>query len=243
MADKDLYKSLHTQLLSEQVVEQIEMLILEGHLQLGERLPAERSLSERLGVSRTVVREAVKSLQEKGLVEVRPGVGTFVHDGMSKIMRESIERMVLIDPRHGLDNLLEVREILEPQIAALAAHKATESDIQKLEAAVQQMDDAMDDVETFIAADHDFHLVLAQATQNQLLVSLLDSIVDLLIQQRRQIFLESPDGPKHGQEHHKHILQAVSIRDRNLARTTMLEHLQQIRDDISLTGDKPDIES
>jgi GntR family transcriptional repressor for pyruvate dehydrogenase complex len=83
---------------------------------------------------------------------------------------------------------MQVREILEPQIAALAADKATEEDVQKLEAAVKKMDQSMDDVESFISADHNFHIALAQATQNQLLVNLLDSIVDLLTQQRRTIF-------------------------------------------------------
>lgn len=231
MPDEDLYKSLHSLPLSEQVVEQIEKLIIEGQLKQGDRLPAERNLSERFGVSRTVIREAVKSLQEKGLVEVRPGVGTFVHNGMNKIMRESLERMVLFDHQQGLGNLMEVREMFEPQIAALAADKATEKDIQALKIAIEKMDASMDDVESFIAADHDFHLALAKATQNQLIVSLLDSIVDLLTQQRRQIFANNSEGPQRGQEHHKRILQAITDRDWKLARKTMFEHLQQIRDD------------
>lgn len=237
MKKNDLYKSLNSTFLYEQVVEQIETLIIEGQLKQGERLPSERDLSQQFGVSRTVIREAVKSLQEKGLLEIRPGVGTFVHDGMSKIMHQSLERMVLIDHQQGLDNLMEVRELLEPQIAALAADKATPKDIEALKAAIDKMDHSMKHVEDFIEADHAFHLALAKATQNQLIVNLVDSIVDLLIQQRRQIFTNSSEGPKRGQEHHKRILQAIIDHDWKLARKTMFEHLHQIRDD-SIENDK-----
>lgn len=231
MNDKDLYKSLNSAPLYEQVVEQIESLIIEGQLKQGERLPAERHLSERFGVSRTVIREAVKSLQEKGLVEIRPGVGTFVHNSMSEIMRQSLERMVMIDQQQGLGNLMEVREIFEPQIAALAADKASPENIAAMQEAIKVMDASMHDVDAFISADHAFHLALAKATQNQLIVSLLDSIVDLLTEQRHQIVSKNPEGPKHGQEYHKRILQAVKDRDWKLARRTMFEHLKQVRED------------
>lgn len=231
MSNDDLYKSLNTTSLYEQIVTQIEKLIISGQLKQGERLPAERELSERFGVSRTVIREAVRSLQEKGLVEVRPGVGTFVHNGMVEIMRQSLERMVLIDQQQGLENLMEVREILEPQIAALAADKATEEDLQTLKEAIDVMDQSMKDLEAYITADHHFHLALAEATQNQLLVTLIDSVVDLLRQQRKQIFTSSMDGPKKGQKHHKRIYKAISERNWKLARKAMYEHLQQVRAD------------
>lgn len=232
MTDNNLYKSLHSSTLPEQVVEQIEQLIIDGHLRQGDQLPAERFLSERLSVSRSVVREAVKSLQEKGLVEVRPGVGTFVHNGMSKIMRESIERMVLFDGQHGIANLLEVRDILEPEIAALAANKATENDIEDLKKAVKNVEESLTDNEAFIEADRDFHVTLAQATQNQLVVNLLASVIELLPEERRKIFESRSEEPKYrAQAYHKQILQAIVSRDPNLARTTMLDHMKQVRDD------------
>ena len=179
MLNDSTTKSQSTRLY-EQVVEHIENLIVNGDLQSGDRLPAERELTERFGVSRTVIREAVKSLQEKGLVEIRPGVGTFVHNGMSEIMRQSFGRMVMIDQEHGLVNLMQVREILEPEIAGIAAVKRTEDDIEAMQETIDRMDESLHDVEVFITADHEFHLALARATQNELIVNLIDSIVDSL---------------------------------------------------------------
>jgi GntR family transcriptional repressor for pyruvate dehydrogenase complex len=233
----ELYKALSSARLYEQVVEQIEALIISGRLTPGDRLPAERELGERFGVSRTVIREAIRSLQEKGLVEIRPGVGTFIYNGMSDIMRQSLERMMLIDRLQGLENVMQVREILEPAIASIAAHKARPHDIEAMEAAIEIMDRSMSNIEGFIAADHEFHLALARATQNRLILYLIDSIVDSLTEQRRQIFLGGVDGPTRGQEHHKRICEAVKKHDGNLARELMLAHLKQIRDDTIISAD------
>jgi len=232
-----LHKPLSPARLYEQVVEQLETLIVEGHLTPGDRLPPERELSDQFEVSRTVIREAVKSLQEKGLVEIRPGVGTFVHHGMDKILRQSLGRLTQINQQYGLANLLQVREILEPEIAAIAAEKATPEDIEAMEVAIERMNDSMDDMEVFIAADHEFHLALAQATQNDLIVNLMDSIVDSLEEQRRQIFTEATNGPQNGQIHHIRIFQAIKKSDRELARRQMIAHLLQVRAD-SATDDE-----
>lgn len=227
----DMYESLNHMKLYEQVVDRVEKLIFNEQLKPGDRLPAERELSERFGVSRTVIREAVKALQEKGLVEIRPGVGTFVHDGMSDIMRQSLGRMVMIDKRRGLENLTQVREIVEPEIASIAAEKATPADIAAMEAAVATMDNSMSDVDSYITADHEFHLALAKATQNKLIVDLIDSIVDLLAEQRRHIFLAGTGGAERGQCHHKRILRAVKEHDSQAAHNLMVLHLQQVRTD------------
>lgn len=231
---EELYKSLNSVHLYAQVVEQIETLIFTGQLEPGDRLPAERELGERFGVSRTVIREAVRSLQEKGLVEIKPGVGTFIHDGMSNNMRRSLERMVMIDKQNGLGNLMQVREILEPEIAMIAAEKATHADIAAMQTAVDKMEASMEDAETFITADHEFHLTLARATKNQVIVNLIDSVVDLLIKQRRHIVTATVDGPKRGQEYHIRILQAVKAHDQEQARQAMIDHLGQIREDSTL---------
>lgn len=233
----ELFKSLNSARLYEQVVEQIENLIVTRQLNPGDRLPAERELCERFGVSRTVIREAIRSLEEKGLVEIRPGVGTFIHDGTFDIMRQSLERMVLIDKQQGLENLMQVREILEPAIAAIAAQKAEQADFDAMEAAICTMDQSMEDVEAFVRADHEFHLALAHATKNQLIVYLIGSIVDSLTAQRRVVFLSGRGGPSRGQEYHKRIHQAVMARNSDLARDLMLAHLQQVRDDTDIRTD------
>ena len=95
----------------------------------------------------------------------------------------------------------------------------------------------MNDIEEFIDADHEFHLALAKATQNDLIVSLIDSIVESLSEQRRQIFNATMDGPKHGQIHHIRIFHAIKKSDRELSRRQMIAHLLQIRADSETNGD------
>ena len=133
-----MYKVVQTSRLYEQIVQQIEESILKGEIVEGSQLPAERELAEQFGVSRTAVREAIKALQEKGLVDALPGRGTFVTNGSSNGMRRSLDRMVKGGESHGLAYLVEVREMLEPEIAALAATRADYEDL----AAMRQALDA-----------------------------------------------------------------------------------------------------
>jgi len=121
-----VYKTVRTSRLYEQIVQQIEESILKGALKAGDQLPAERDLAQRFGVSRTAVREAVKALREKGLVEAYSGRGTFITDGTSQAIRQSLGLMVKIGQPSGSVHLAEVRAILEPEIAALAATRGNQ---------------------------------------------------------------------------------------------------------------------
>ena len=225
-----LYKLVRTSRLYEQIVQQIEESILKGTLKAGDQLPAERELAQRFGVSRTAVREAVKALREKGLVEAYSGRGTFITDGTSQAVRQSFDLMVKIGQPEGSTDLAEVRSILEPEIAALAAERASEADRATLREAVAVMDRSLKDADAYIEADLDFHLALAEAAANPLILSLIDSIVGLLREQRLRIF-NVPGGPERGQVHHKRILEAVERRDEEKARQVMRAHLGQVRDD------------
>src|SRR5260221_7676946 len=135
-----MYRAVKTSRLYEQIVQQVEDSILKGQLKTGDQLPAERDLAQRFGVSRTAVRESVKTLQEKGLVEAYSGRGTFVTNGTSQAIRQSLDLMIKIGQRDGSAHLAEVREILEPGIAALAAVRAEESHLSALREAVEIMD-------------------------------------------------------------------------------------------------------
>jgi GntR family transcriptional regulator, transcriptional repressor for pyruvate dehydrogenase complex len=225
-----LYKLVRTSRLYEQIVQQIEESIVEGSLKPGDQLPAERELAQRFGVSRTAVREAVKALREKGLVEAYSGRGTFITDGTTQAVRQSLDLMVKIGQPEGLTHLAEARAILEPEIAALAAGRIQDSELATMRDAVSAMDKAGQNPETYIEADLDFHLALAEAAANPLILSLLDSIVGLLREQRLRIF-RVPGGPERGQIHHKRILDAVERHDPDSAREAMRAHLAQVRDD------------
>ncbi len=225
-----MYKAVQTSRLYEQIVRQIEESVLKGSLKEGDQLPAERELAQQFGVSRTAVREAIKTLHEKGLVEALPGRGTFVTNGTSNSMRQSLDRILKSGQPDGAAFLVEFREILEPEIAALAAIRASEQDIAAMRESVRVMDAAQRDAAAFIEADLDFHLSLAEAAANPLILSLIDSIVGLLREQRMQIFYVD-GGPKFGQIHHKRILEAIEHRDPQGAREAMRAHLQQVRAD------------
>ena len=232
-----VYKLVRTSRLYEQIVQQIEESILKGSLKAGDQLPAERELAIRFGVSRTAVREAVKALREKGLVEAYSGRGTFITDGTSQAVRQSFDLMVKIGQPEGSTDLAEVRSILEPEIAALAAERAEESDRATLREAVAVMDRSLKDADAYIEADLDFHLALAEAAANPLILSLIDSIVGLLREQRLRIF-QVEGGPQRGQIHHKRILEGMEKRDAKMARDAMKAHLEQVREDSHASASK-----
>ena len=235
--DRFVYKLVRTSRLYEQIVQQIEESIVKGDLKTGDQLPAERELAQRFGVSRTAVREAVKALREKGLVEAYSGRGTFITDGTTQAVRQSLDLMVKIGQSEGSTQLAEVRAILEPEIAALAAQRIQDSELATMREAVAVMDRSNQDPQAYIEADLDFHLALAEGADNPMILSLLDPIVGLLREQRLRIF-QVPGGPQRGQVHHKRILEAVERRDPEAAREAMRAHLSQVRDDSQASASK-----
>jgi GntR family transcriptional regulator, transcriptional repressor for pyruvate dehydrogenase complex len=229
-----MYTPIQSVRVFEQIAVQIEKRILNGELRSGDRLPTERDLAEQFHVSRTAVREAMKILAQKGLVDMRPGRGTIVIDGAHEAMQDSIGLVMKLRLGEvgGSDTLVEVRTILETEIAALAAARATEKEIASMREAIQTMDENLNNADAYIAADNRFHEALAQATQNALIVMLIKSIVNLLSEQRKQVF-QVEGGPQRGQIHHKRILDNVIRREPEAARAAMRSHLQQVREDVS----------
>jgi GntR family transcriptional regulator, transcriptional repressor for pyruvate dehydrogenase complex len=164
---------------------------------------------------------------------MRPGRGTIVIDGAHEAMQNSIGLVMKLKLGEvgGSDNLVEVCEILEAEIAALAAARASEKEIAAMREAIAVMDASLNDADTFIAADNRFHEALAQATQNTLIFILVKSIVSPLSEQRKQIFA-SEGGPQRGQMHHKRILESIVKHDLEAASTAMRSHLRQVREDV-----------
>lgn len=227
---QELYTPVQTARLFEQIVEQIERRILRGDLKPGDKLLPERELADQFGVSRTAIREAVKALEQKGLIEVQPGRGTFVINSTPQAVRHSLDLMLKFDRAEGIRSLVEVREILEPEIASLAASRATNEQITAMQEIVSLMDTSLEDINAFIEADLDFHLTLAESTQNVLIPTLVDTLVVLLREHRARIALVE-GGMRRAQEHHRQVMQAVSRRNPEEARQAMRAHLQQIRRD------------
>src|SRR5208282_576573 len=149
--------------------------------------------------------------------------------------RQSFDLMVKIGQQEGSPHLAELRLILEPGIAALAAVRAKDEDVAAMREAVVVMDRAQKDPEAYIEADLDFHLALAEAAANPLILSLIDSIVGLLRTERIRIF-KVEGGPQRSQFHHKRILSAVERRDPEMARCEMRAHLEQVREDSQISS-------
>jgi GntR family transcriptional repressor for pyruvate dehydrogenase complex len=211
--------------LVDRVVQSIQEQILSERLAVGTKLPPEREFADRLGVSRTVVREAVAVLAANGLLETRHGVGTTVR----AVSREDVVKPLNLLLRTwgqdvSLEHLHQVRSLLEVENAGLAAEQASEEDIQDLRRIVAEMESVTDDPVLFAARDSDFHRRLAQTTHNPLLTLLLDSIHDLMVEVRELVAMET-GLVERVMPAHIEMLECVEMRDARRARQTMRAHL------------------
>ncbi len=230
---RELFSSIQLDdgILSGRAAQQIQDPRRAGERRGGHRLPSERELSEYLGVSRTVIREAIKLLKAVGLVRVKQGVGTFIAEPGPDALEAPISAFMGSGPRVIAD-LHQVREILEPQIAELAAQSISDDQIAGLERSLREMEDNILHLQKHIEADQRFHSILAEATQNSVLQLLVYSIVDLM-QKERHLSFASPGATERGCYHHRRILEAVRSRDPEWTRQEMQAHLRQIRDDMT----------
>jgi GntR family transcriptional repressor for pyruvate dehydrogenase complex len=215
--------------LSDRVAETILEVILEQGLRPGDQLPSERELGEQFGVSRTVVREAVRGLAARGVVETHAGRGLAVAavglDDVATSMRLYL---------HGQDELPyqkvdEVRSLLEVSIAGLAARRGTEEQLAALRAAHARMQ-ALQDTDEYAQLDLEFHRALARMTQNELHLILIDSIRDVLLEIRRAAS-RLPNDLASALEEHGAILDRVAARDEQGARQAMERHLRHASED------------
>jgi GntR family transcriptional repressor for pyruvate dehydrogenase complex len=220
---------LRRDLLYEQVADQVQQMVVDEALRPGDRLPSERELSEQIGVSRSVIREAMNVLKVRGLIEARPGSGTYIRQ--LEVADLSAPMGLMLSIRQMPDrfrNLLEVRCTLEVAIAGLAAQRATGEDIARMEAAIVEVARQSDDAEQFTRADLAFHAALAEATHNELYSVLLAPIADLSFEFRMATHHYDAQATIDGAlVHHRRILEQVKARDPQGARQAMRDHLDQ----------------
>ena len=220
------FKIIKRRRLYQDIVGQIQGFIKEGILKPGDRLPSERELAERLQVSRSSLREAIRALELQGLVVSRPGAGTFIStESLDSLI--SIIAASLTEERDALNDIFEVRHLLEPQIAALAAERATPEDIQRAIEALEEQERQVARGETGVEGDTAFHFAMAQATQNWALVKVVSTIADILRQSRDQS-LQTPGRPQRSLASHRQILDVVRRNDAEGAREAMQHHISQV---------------
>ena len=213
--------------LSLQVAEQIQNQILQNKLHVGDRLPSERELTENFQVSRTVIREAIRILEAKGLLESQGGNGTFVRGVQSNDVADSLV-MYFSTGKETIthEELMEVRNIFEIQISRLAAERISPAGIQKLEELLESMRATANNADEFAKYDLEFHLELARATDNRLMEVLLDPLIDGLYEERRLASM-LPGIAEEAIGLHAIILEKVKNRDANGASLAMQQHLEQ----------------
>ena len=224
--------SLKREKLYKQITDQIQDLIASHSLRPGDKLPGERELAEMLGVSRTVVREAIRVLNVKGLVKVKPGCGTYVQAIDPKDAAASME-LFLKTQQAGMspDHLCEVRRMIEVEAAVLAAQRATMADCEKLQTYIDGMLENIDDPQRYTQHDLAFHLALAAATHNDLFPVLLIPIADLL-SQVMQTTLQTPGAAMAGIDEHRDILAQIKVKTPSSARQSMHRHLDRVHGQI-----------
>jgi GntR family transcriptional repressor for pyruvate dehydrogenase complex len=229
MRRKPMYEPVKSDRLFEKVTSQIEQRILDGDLQAGDKLPSERDLSKQFQVSRLVIRESLRVLANKGLVEVISGKGAFITDKTRIAAGRSLELLIQHEGQGRILDLMQLREILEPAIAAQATLLITDEQLNRLQECITTMDET-EDPKVWIDADLCFHLTLAEATQNVIFYQMINTVVDLLHEQRLRTGLIEGSATR-GQFHHKKIQEFVLKNDSEGARQAMVDHMQQARED------------
>ena len=204
--------------------------VVQGRYAPGEFLPTEQELAKEYGSSRNVIRESLKLLMARGLIEMLHGRGSRVLPHHHWQLRDQLVRLMRENPRVAHDILL-VRRILEPEIAFLAAQHATDEQIEAMRVAVASLQSASDQAEAAIEHDAQFHRLLAEATDNTLLPLVLQP-VDRLIYASRVATVNIPGALEQSIRAHQAILERVAAHDADGARDAMREHLSQVETEI-----------
>jgi GntR family transcriptional repressor for pyruvate dehydrogenase complex len=210
----------------EEIVRQVRQLIAEGKLKSGDRLPPERELAEKFRVSRTSVREALRALQSRGLIQIRAGEGNYISDISVETLVEPLA-LVILPHREAVGELFEARRLLEPAIAALAARRATPEEIAEMERILEEQAREVVAGRTGVAQDAAFHAALAGSAHNRAIVRIVNALVDLLTQSREET-LQTPGRPSRSHLDHTKILAAVRQGDGPAAQRAVLEHLDAV---------------
>lgn len=209
--------------LSDKVADMLLSTITARGLRPGERLPSERELGEQFGVSRTVIREAVRALAAKGVIEVRTGSGLRVAAVDATTVTESMN-LLLRGMKLDYAKVHEVRTMIEIQIAGLAAERATAEDVARLEDNMRELQAVLDDEEKVARLDVEFHRVVAAATHNELYLVMLDSIGEVMLEVRRGT-MGIRGRPAKAVKAHRRILERIRAHDAAGAREAMRDHL------------------
>jgi GntR family transcriptional repressor for pyruvate dehydrogenase complex len=231
MVEAPHFPAIQKRKLFEDVAEHLRQLILSQKLKDGQRLPPERELADRFGVGRPSVREALRTLSQMGLVDIRAGEGAFVRKPafppFLKSMGDSLGALIGQDGSSLLE-LCDARRILEVETAAMAAERADPDDIARLEATLKANEAALGVPARFRITDVEFHRAIAQATHNRILLFIHDALSDLMLK-TREVALKVPGAAPDAFASHQKIFHAIKGRKPAMAAREMAIHLEHVR--------------
>ncbi|SBS24781.1 HTH-type transcriptional regulator LutR [Marinomonas spartinae] len=209
-----------------EIGEKIKLEIIKSKLKVGDKLPTERIYAELFGVSRTLVREAFIMLEIEKLIEVKKGSGSYLKSQISNQQSSKISDV-------GPFELLQARQVLESSIAACAAHSITKADLNALQVTLDLESSELNSVEKANAADRDFHLLIAKATQNTLLLDTATRLWDMRDENSmwQQLHERIKDSSYHGKwlDDHQQVFDQLRKRNAEGARQAMWQHLENVK--------------
>ncbi len=221
-----MFKPIKKAKVYEEIVAKIKDMVEKGRFKSGDQLPVERELAEVFRVSRSSVREALRSLESQGFIESRQGDGTYIARQPVESLVRPLASVILTEKDDQME-LFEMRRMIEPDLAYLAAERATEEEIAMMEKVLTLQQEQIDrgDFETDV--DRNFHYIMARAARNKALLRITDNIIDLLAESREQ-YLQVEGRPQKSILRHREVLEAIRARDPERAEKCMLEHLVDI---------------
>jgi len=217
-----------------EIVEQIQNLIKEKKLKMGDKLPPERILCEKLGVSRPPLREALSALEILGITESRSGRGNFIKN--TSHSPSFTQQFKELEKEESPFELLEARKTVETEIASLSAKKATLEDIKQIEEALGRMESSINDIPRAMEFDRQFHIAIAKSAHNSILLRMMNYIANGLKESLwiniKEKSWELPGHPQKYLEEHKKLLESIKKGDKEAARRVMHSHLVDVRKDL-----------
>lgn len=234
--DVDMFKAVSLNRVSQAIVEQVKLLLRQGRLKPGDRLPSERELCERFGVSRVTVREALRVLEAGGLIDIRVGArgGAFVTSPTSQQIGAGLADLLNLSPLTATD-VTEARQVFELGIVPLVVERATDEDIAALRDMVRTHQAALDRGEYLMSMSADFHVRVAACTHNPAIEMLVQSFHGPLLMSLLEAQVVAPLMGHRGTEEHIAFIDAIDARDVERARSIMREHLQRTADRVATT--------
>ena len=212
---------------SREIVGQVQGMIAGGHLKAGDRLPPERELAHLFGVGRCTLREAVRVLESLGYVEVRAGEGTFLTEFKAATTQENLPTEIFSKWSTQL-NLFELRAVLEPGLASLAARRATPDQLTKMREVLEEQALQVQRGDSGMKEDAIFHRLIAEATGNPALIEIMETLTHVL-QETRHASLQRDGRPMRSLKQNTLILAAIEARNPAVAARRMRSHIQSLK--------------